>query len=102
MAEPLAVLDGLMHDVLTADQNEADQAMEASTRRLAAMTVRRDVLRHPCTGKSCRHRNHRRDRLHAELLFEALELPGDLAVPEDYGARILWGSFSREEVKLLH
>lgn len=101
MAEPLEVLDGLMAGTTTADQNEADRIAEASTKRLAAMTVRRDTLNHPCAGKSCRHRNHRRDLAHTAWLLDALELPGSIATPGDYKTEIVWGSFSREEATLL-
>lgn len=102
MAEPLAVLDGLMATGLLADQHEADRAAEASTQRLAAMAVRRAVLRHPCTGRGCTDRNHRRDRMHARWLMDILELPGDVARPSDYKTEIVWGSFTKEDVKLLH
>lgn len=102
MTESLAVLDGLVPAILMADQNEADKVSAASTRRLAAMAVRRDVLHHPCQGGAgCRHRNHRRDIAHASLLLEALELPGVPAVPEDYKSDITWGSFSKDDAKII-
>lgn len=102
MAEPLAVLDGLMLGFAVADQNEADRAAEASTQRLAGMAARRIALRHPCTGEGCVHRNHRRDCMHAGYLQDALfeSRPG-LPVEADYASDIAWGSFSKDDVKLL-
>lgn len=90
-----ALLNGLMlaERPVTTGENTADK----STRRLAGMTVRRTALRHPCAGKDCLHRNHRRDAQHARYLMTMLDLPGDLATPVDYEAELMWGSFTREE-----
>lgn len=102
MSEPLAVLDGLWLGYDIADQNEADRAAEACTQRLAFTTVLRSTANHPCTGAGCLHRNHRRDMAHLEFLREMLDLPPVTARPADYASPLAWGSFTRDDVKLLH
>lgn len=101
MSDPLAVLDGLWLGYEIADQNEADRAAEASTQRLAAMTVRATACNHPCAGEDCLHRNHRRDQAHLSYLLAMLELPSEPATARDYASAVAWGSFTKEDVQLL-
>jgi hypothetical protein len=98
----LDVLDGVMVRGLMADHVEAEALAEASTRRLAATTVRRAALNHPCGGHLCTHRNHRRDGHHEAFLLEMLDLSGVAgARPSDYAGPVAWGSFSKQDVQLL-
>lgn len=92
-------MDALLNGLMLAERpaTTGDNTADKSTRRLAGMTVRRTALRHPCTGKGCLHRNHRRDARHVRFLLDMLDLPDEEALPQDYDTELMWGSFSREE-----
>jgi hypothetical protein len=90
-----ALLDGIRYDRLPAQAEEADQL--ASTARLAATLVARQVIRHPCR-RNCLHRNHRRDRHYQELILEALGLEDGQARPSDYETRLAWHAVTRSDI----
>lgn len=92
-----------MVDVSRDQKQQDEHAADARADRLAARAARRSALAHAgCTGRTCTHRNHRRDVYHAGWLTEALQLQ-DVPPPtrEDYSEATAYHAYNSAEAEFM-